>query len=54
MLGDDVGTVLLPTDYHEASRGLGGEGLLLDDPAQATEILRQAFRDRAPRGAPSS
>jgi acetolactate synthase-like protein len=36
ILGDDVGTVLLPTAYHEVARGLGAEGLVLgpdDDPA---------------------
>jgi acetolactate synthase-1/2/3 large subunit len=44
VLGDDVGTVLLPTDYHAAARGLGGEGLLLDDPAGAREVFERAFR----------
>jgi acetolactate synthase-1/2/3 large subunit len=44
VLGDDVGTVLRATDYHEAARGLGGEGVLLDDPSAATSVLRAAFR----------
>ena len=44
ILKDDVGTVLNATDYHEAARGLGGEGLLLDDPADATALLGRAFR----------
>ena len=44
VLKDDVGTVLLPTRYDEAARGLGGEGLLLDDPAAAKEVLGRAFR----------
>lgn len=44
VLKDDVGTVLLPTDYHEAARGLGGEGLLLDDPTRAPAVLAEAFR----------
>ena len=44
ILKDDVGTVLRPTDYHEAARGLGGEGLLLDDPHGARAVLGKAFR----------
>ena len=44
VLKDDVATVLRATDYHEAARGLGGEGLLLDDPAAAAPILAKAFR----------
>ena len=44
ILKDDVGTVLLPTRYDEAARGLGGEGLLLDDPATAPKVLAEAFR----------
>ncbi len=44
VLGDDVGTVLRTTDYHAAARGLGGEGLLLDDPARRRTVLAEAFR----------
>jgi acetolactate synthase-1/2/3 large subunit len=44
VLKDDVGTVLRATDYHEAARGLGGEGLLLDDPRNARALLGRAFR----------
>lgn len=44
VLGDDVGTVLRTTDYHAAARGLGGEGLLLDDPARRRAVLAEAFR----------
>jgi acetolactate synthase-1/2/3 large subunit len=44
ILKDDVGTVLRATDYDAAARGLGGEGLLLDDPAGARAILEKAFR----------
>lgn len=44
VLGDDVGTVLRATDYHAAARGLGGEGLLLDDPARRGPVLAEAFR----------
>ena len=51
VLKDDVGTVLRSTDYHEAARGLGGEGLLLDDPAKAPAVLAEAFR-RARMGRP--
>ena len=38
-LGDDVGTVLAPTDYHRAAEGLGGRGLAIDRP----EEIRPAF-----------
>jgi acetolactate synthase-1/2/3 large subunit len=51
VLKDDVGTVLRATDYHEAARGLGGEGLLLDDPRSASGVLGEAFR-RARQGRP--
>ncbi|HYN41007.1 MAG TPA: thiamine pyrophosphate-binding protein [Thermoanaerobaculia bacterium] len=51
VLKDDVGTVLRATDYHEASRGLGGEGLLLDDPGRTPAVLADAFR-RARTGRP--
>ena len=43
VLGDDVGTVLRTTDYYAAARGLGGEGLLLDDPARRRTVLAEAF-----------
>ncbi len=42
MLGDDVGTVLRRTAYHEAAAGYGAKGLLLDDPAKIDETLAQA------------
>ena len=44
MLKDDFATVLRATDYHEAARGLGGEGLLLDDPRRTAAVLAEAFR----------
>jgi len=44
MFGDDVGTVLRRTDYHQVARGYGGEGLLLDDPARIDEVLLEAKR----------
>jgi acetolactate synthase-1/2/3 large subunit len=42
MLGDDVGTVLARTAYHDVAEGYGGVGLLLDDPAKIDETLREA------------
>ncbi len=51
VLKDDVGTALRATDYHEAARGLGGEGLLLDDPSGSSAVLRRAF-EKARQGRP--
>ncbi|GBD84624.1 acetolactate synthase large subunit IlvG [bacterium BMS3Abin02] len=42
ILGDDVGTVLAPTDYHTVAEGLGGAGFLLDDPADVDGVLAEA------------
>ncbi len=42
LLGDDVGTVLRRTDYHEAAQGYGAVGLLLDDPSKIDSTLDQA------------
>jgi acetolactate synthase-1/2/3 large subunit len=42
MLGDDVGTVLLRSDYHLVAEGYGGKGLLLTDPAKIDEVLDEA------------
>ncbi len=42
MLGTDIGTVLNRTAYHEAARGYGAAGLLLDDPSQIDETLNEA------------
>jgi acetolactate synthase-1/2/3 large subunit len=42
ILGDDVGTVLRRTAYHEVAQGYGGVGLLLDDPARIDAVLTQA------------
>lgn len=44
MLGDDVGTVLLRTDYHKVAEGYGGVGLLLDDHTKIDETLAEARR----------
>lgn len=42
MLGTDIGTVLNRTAYHEAARGYGAAGLLLDDPNQIDSTLQEA------------
>jgi len=42
LLGDDVGTVLLRTDYHQVAKGYGGEGMLLTDPSQINRTLTRA------------
>jgi acetolactate synthase-1/2/3 large subunit len=42
ILGDPVGTVLRPTDYHVVAEGYGGRGLVLDDPAKMLDVLREA------------
>ena len=44
VLGDDVGTVLARTDYHEAAGGYGGEGLLLERPEDVPAVLAEAKR----------
>ncbi len=51
ILGDDVGTTLLRTDYHRVAEGYGGTGLLLDRPEETAETLRAAQRAAA-RGEP--
>jgi acetolactate synthase-like protein len=51
ILGDDVGTVLLRTDYHRAAEGFGGRGLVIDRPEAVGEVLRRA-REAAAAGAP--
>ena len=42
MLGTDIGTVLNRTAYHEAARGYGAAGLLLDDPGKIDATLHEA------------
>ena len=42
MLGDDVGTVLRRSAYHEVAQGYGGVGLLLDDPAAIDDTIARA------------
>jgi len=42
ILGDDVGTVLERTAYHEVAEGYGGKGLLLNEPDKVEEVLNEA------------
>jgi acetolactate synthase-1/2/3 large subunit len=44
LLGDDVGTTLRDTAYHDVAAGYGGVGLLLDDEAKIGEVLGEAKR----------
>jgi acetolactate synthase-1/2/3 large subunit len=51
MLGDDVGTVLARTAYHDVARGFGAEGLELREDGAIDETLARA-RDLARAGRP--
>jgi acetolactate synthase-1/2/3 large subunit len=51
MLGDDVGTVLARTAYHEVAAGFGAEGLLVKSNAEAPQVLALA-RELAKAGQP--
>jgi acetolactate synthase-1/2/3 large subunit len=51
MLGDDVGTALARTAYHEIAAGFGAEGLLLTKSADVPEVLARA-RAAAKAGKP--
>ncbi|MBK7976574.1 MAG: thiamine pyrophosphate-binding protein [Deltaproteobacteria bacterium] len=42
LLGDDVGTVLRDTPYHDVAKGYGGVGLVIDDEAKIGEVLDKA------------
>lgn len=42
VLGDRTATVLGRTAYHIAAEGLGGRGILLDDPCRMAETLAEA------------
>jgi len=42
MLRDDVGTVLRSSDYHEAVKGFGAEGLLVERDEDAAAVLAEA------------
>ncbi len=47
ILGDDVGTLLLRTDYHKVAEGYGGVGLLLTENDRIDEVLDEAKRHAA-------
>ena len=51
MLGDDVGTVLARTAYHEVARGFGAEGLEIRRDAEVAAVLARA-RSLAAAGRP--
>ena len=51
MLGDDVGTVLSRSNYHEVATALGGHGILLQHKNQTHASLQEA-RDVAGKGVP--
>ncbi len=51
LLGDDIGTVLGRSDYHEVAAALGGHGVLLKDANQTEACLNEA-RAAAGRGLP--
>ncbi|MDP1890956.1 MAG: thiamine pyrophosphate-binding protein [Gemmatimonadaceae bacterium] len=51
MLGDDVGTQLGRTAFHETAESLGARGLLLDDASKIEATLREA-REIAHAGRP--
>ena len=42
ILGDDVGTVLLRSDYQTVAEGYGGAGILVDSPSQVEAALDEA------------
>jgi len=42
ILGDDCGTVLERTAYHEVAEGYGGRGLLLERPEDISKVLAEA------------
>ncbi|MBT3069442.1 thiamine pyrophosphate-binding protein [Rhodomicrobium sp. Az07] len=51
VLGDDFGTVLARTAYHEVAAGFGAEGILVKTNAEVPDALRQA-RAAAKAGKP--
>ena len=52
MLGDDVGTVLARSNYHEVAAALGGRGVLLQH-ADQTAVCLQEARKAAGNGVPA-
>jgi acetolactate synthase-1/2/3 large subunit len=51
LLGDDVGTVLARSDYHEVAAGFGAAGLLVKRPEEVAPALSRA-RELARQGRP--
>jgi hypothetical protein len=51
LLGDDVGTVLARSAYHEVVRGFGGAGLAIERAADVRSVLQRA-REIAHGGTP--
>jgi thiamine pyrophosphate-dependent acetolactate synthase large subunit-like protein len=51
ILGDDVGTVLERSDYHEVAAALGGKGIVLKHADQTAACLQEA-RDAAAKNVP--
>ena len=51
MLGDDVGTVLARTAYHEVAEGFGAEGIVVRTDAEVTAALARAASS-PPRAGP--
>jgi len=47
LLGDDVGTVLLRTDYHRVAEGYGGKGILIRSTDEIDDALAEAQREAA-------
>ena len=47
LLGDDVGTALRRTAYHDVAEGYGGVGILLNDPAEIDNALDLAIKTAA-------
>ena len=47
MLGDDVGVVLAHTNYHDAARGFGGEGVAICSNDEIAPALAAAKRSAA-------
>lgn len=51
VLGDDVGTALRPTAYHQVVEGYGGKGFLVESEAAVAPVLETA-RETARTGTP--
>ena len=51
LFNDDVATQLRYTDYHTVAEGFGGKGILLDNPRDIDDVLKQA-KETARNGTP--